>query len=670
MDVDSPDQLYFSLMKWLRNFPVSVKGTEENISEGVSMAQVLNMLAPDHFDASWLSKVSPVKDNKRLRLNNVRKVLGSTLDYLKDVVGMQLTQFPVPDVSKVVEGDRGHIGRMLQLILGVAINCGDQAKYIQGIMEMEEEVQRVVMMAIQELQGVPTQSINSLPVLEDDIQVKKLVDEMERTRQERENLAQRCHELELRLNLLQEEKSTLSAEYEHLQAQIGSQGSGLPPDSGIRYKELKKENENLKTEMESLEAAKYELQNKFDDLTAQQDEQEEKMTELQKLADQSRTLKDEVDILRETSDKVAKYEGIIETYKKKLEEMGDLKRQIKFLEEKNNEYMQNNLDLEEELGKVSKKRPQIEVYKKQVNELNTKLTGEADRADKLAFDNAKLMEKLETLSVERDRILTEKNSLKEVNEELRLTVEAGQRSPEYSGELGDEPDSGMLENIPPSVKERLARLQRENKQLRGKAAGSEGDGVLQAMMEDMKEREDEITRKNREANKRILELEARLEESTAPPPRIPGSREELELKLADANKRIGSQQESLQKKEVEMAGMEERYKKYIEKAKSVIKTLDPKHNPNAAPEINILRNQISEKDKVIDELEKESEKAKTIREQEEKVMATAFYELGMKLSRSGVESRLSTLSQGQSFLARQRQANTRKQNFNQENYDY
>ena len=38
---------------------------------------------------------------------------------------------------------------------------------------------------------------------------------------------------------------------------------------------------------------------------------------------------DEVDILRETSDKVVKYESTIETYKKKLEEMGDLKRQIK-----------------------------------------------------------------------------------------------------------------------------------------------------------------------------------------------------------------------------------------------------------------------------------------------------------------------------------------------------
>ena len=58
---------------------------------------------------------------------------------------------------------------------------------------------------------------------------------------------------------------------------------------------------------------------------------------------------------------MTKYEGIIETYKKKLEDLGDMKRQIKYLEEKNNEYMQNNLDLEEELGKVSVKKPQLEV---------------------------------------------------------------------------------------------------------------------------------------------------------------------------------------------------------------------------------------------------------------------------------------------------------------------
>ena len=104
-----------------------------------------------------------------------------------------------------------------------------------------------------------------------------------------------------------------------------------------------------------------------------------------------------------------------------------------------------------------------------------------------------------------------------------------------------------------------------------------------------------------------------------------------------------------------MAGMEERYKKYIEKAKSVIKTLDPKQNPNGAPEVSALKTQLQDKDRVIDELEKETEKARAIREMEERLMASAFYDLGMKLHRGAVEDRLKNLSQGQSFLARQRQ---------------
>ena len=101
--------------------------------------------------------------------------------------------------------------------------------------------------------------------------------------------------------------------------------------------------------------------------------------------------------------------------------------------------------------------------------------------------------------------------------------------------------------------------------------------------------------------------------------------------------------------------MEERYKKYIEKAKSVIKTLDPKQNPNGAPEVSALKTQLQDKDRVIDELEKETEKARAIREMEERLMASAFYDLGMKLHRGAVEDRLKNLSQGQSFLARQRQ---------------
>ncbi len=47
------------------------------------------------------------------------------------------------------------------------------------------------------------------------------------------------------------------------------------------------------------------LQGRLEDLAAQLLEAEDRVADLQRLADQSRSLKDEVDILRETSDKVS-----------------------------------------------------------------------------------------------------------------------------------------------------------------------------------------------------------------------------------------------------------------------------------------------------------------------------------------------------------------------------
>jgi hypothetical protein len=67
--------------------------------------------------------------------------------------------------------------------------------------------------------------------------------------------------------------------------------------------------------------------------------------------------------------------------------------------------------------------------------------------------------------------------------------------------------------------------------------------------------------------------------------------------------KVSQLQDNVHKKEVEMQAMEERYKKYIEKAKSVIKTLDPKQNPNAVPEVSALRKQLTEKDVLIETLE-------------------------------------------------------------------
>lgn len=65
-------------------------------------------------------------------------------------------------------------------------------------------------------------------------------------------------------------------------------------------------------------------------------------------------------------------EASVETYKRKLENLGDLKRQMKLLEENNMTYMHNTVSLEEELRKANAARAQLETYKRQVSDMQSR----------------------------------------------------------------------------------------------------------------------------------------------------------------------------------------------------------------------------------------------------------------------------------------------------------
>lgn len=132
--------------------------------------------------------------------------------------------------------------------------------------------------------------------------------------------------------------------------------------------------------------------------------------------------------------------------------------------------------------------------------------------------------------------------------------------------------------------------------------------------------------------------------------------DDLEPKYNNSSQKIEELQEALRKKDEDMKQMEDRYKKYLEKAKSVIRTLDPKQNQGAAPEVQSLKNQLQEKERMLHSLSKEYEKTKIQREHEEKLIVSAWYNMGMALHKKAAEERLTSTGSGQSFLARQRQA--------------
>jgi chromosome segregation ATPase len=144
------------------------------------------------------------------------------------------------------------------------------------------------------------------------------------------------------------------------------------------------------------------------------------------LAQDAQNLKDEIDILKHTSDKVEKLESTIDAYKIKLEEMADLRKQIKMSEENNTKYLEKIIILEEEVKKISTLKAQIDNYKKQIQELHEKVLVDDMKMKKLEYEHKSVEEKCNELKNEKERLRSEHQHLKEMHEQLQLNAQLSQ----------------------------------------------------------------------------------------------------------------------------------------------------------------------------------------------------------------------------------------------------
>uniref|UniRef100_A0AAZ3QAX7 Calponin-homology (CH) domain-containing protein n=1 Tax=Oncorhynchus tshawytscha TaxID=74940 RepID=A0AAZ3QAX7_ONCTS len=680
--------------------------TVDDLTSGIVMAQALQKIDIVYFTDNWISRIKPeVGDNWRLKISNLKKVLKGILDYNQEVLQQQINDFTLPDINLIGEhSDAAELGRMLQLILGCAVNCEQKQEYIQTIMMLEESVQHVVMTAIQELMSKECPVMGGNDSYADiDRQLKKTVEDLNEALATKEEIAQRCHELDMQVAALQEERGSLLAENQILMERLNQSDSieDLNSPVGRRHLQLQTQLEQLQEETFRLEAAKDDYRIRCEELEKELTELRGQNEELTSLADEAQTLKDEMDVLRHSSDKVSKLEVMVESYKKKLEDLGDLRRQVKLLEEKNTLYMQNTVSLEEEVRKANTTRGQLESYKRQVVELQNKLSEESKKTDKMEFEYKRLKEKVDSLQKEKDRMRSERDSLKETIEELRFVeAQEGQLStgmvPLDSNEGSD---SLAAEIVTPEIRYDLLSPQTvprnlylvKNKQdspLKKfgllvllsivKQTNRHGDCVcsrlvnqrliegqsqveeLQRSLQEQGSKADDVSTTNLisdQINSLILQLsEEKLREVNSELQKKCAHIDDLEPKYTSSSQKVEELEEALKKKDEDMKQMEDRYKKYLEKAKSVIRTLDPKQNQGSAPEVQTLKNQLQERERMLHSLEKDYDKTKAQRDQEEKLIVSAWYNMGMALQKKAAEDRLASTGSGQSFLARQRQA--------------
>ncbi|XP_061887140.1 protein Hook homolog 3 isoform X2 [Entelurus aequoreus] len=695
-------ELCDSLLTWVQTFGVEAPcKTVDDLTSGIVMAQTLQKIDLVYFSDAWISRIKPdVGDNWRLKVSNLKKILKGVLDYNQEILGQHINDFTLPDINLIGEhSDAAELGRMLQLILGCAVNCEQKQEYIQTIMMMEESVQHVVMTAIQELMSKETPVIGGNDSYVDlDRQLKKTAEELSEALATKEEIAQRCRELDMQVAALQEEKSSLLAENQVLMERLNQSDSieDINSPAGRRHLQLQTQLEQLQEESFRLEAAKDDYRIRCEELEKELLDVKSQIEELTSLADEAQSLKDEIDVLRHSSDKVSKLEGTVDHYKKKLEDMGLLRRQSKLLEEKNTVLMETNISLEEEIRKANATKGQLETYKRQVVELQNRLSEESKKADKNEFEYKRVKEKVDSLQKEKDRMRTERDSLKETIEELHcVQAQAGQLTSGLLPALSST-DSLAAEITTPEIREHLIRLQHENKMLKLAQEGSDNEKIalLQSLLEDANRRKSELETENRLTNQRLMEEQSQIEElqktlqeqgskaddSSSLKKKYEEHMEkvqqlnnellrknayidEMEPKYSANSQRVDELEDALKKKDDEMKQMEERYKKYLEKAKSVIRTLDPKQNQGSGPEVQVLKNQLQEKERMLHSLEKEMDKTKGQRDNEEKLIVSAWYNMGMTFQKKAAEDRLAKTNSSQSFLARQRQATSSRRTY-------
>ncbi|KAM7324689.1 hypothetical protein ACRRTK_016994 [Alexandromys fortis] len=566
-------------------------------------------------------------------------------------------------------------------------------------MTLEESVQHVVMTAIQELMSkeiVNSPAGDTVGELEQ--QLKRALEELQEAIAEKEELKQRCQELDMQVTALQDEKNSLVSENEMMNEKLDQlDGSFDDPNTMVarKYFHAQLQLEQLQEENYRLEAAKDDYRVHCEELEKQLIEFQHRNDELTSLAEETRALKDEIDVLRATSDKANKLESTVEVYRQKLQDLNDLRKQVKSLQETNMMYMHNTVSLEEELKKANAARAQLETYKRQVQDLHTKLSLESKRADTLAFEMKRLEEKHEALLKEKERLIEQRDTLKETNEELRCSQAQQDHLNQADVSATKSYETLAAEIMPVEYREVFIRLQHENKMLRLQQEGKENERIeqLQEQLEQKHRKMNELETEQRLSKERIGELQQQIEDlqkslqeqgSKAEGESSSKLKRKLEAhmeKLTEVHEELQKKQEliedlqpdmsqnaqkiseleaALQKKDEDMKAMEERYKMYLEKARNVsdppaeqifvpmfwsslvqtqvIKTLDPKLNP-ASAEIMLLRKQLAEKERRIEILESECKVAK-FRDYEEKLIVSAWYNKSLAFQKLGMESRL------------------------------
>lgn len=341
---------------------------------------------------------------------------------------------------------------LLTLFLGAAVQCPNKELFIARIKELNVDTQHSLVELIKQV--TDTQTLVLTSDLNETVPREKMVDHIVRLAKERDKFHSNWM---TSMSSIEHHESMHSAKGSAMNSNLTSPASSTTPistesnhmavelaDSKSRLRKVRQE---LEEKSESLLEAKEELEHTRNQYEKLKTESQEWYTEARKAA----TYRDEVDVLREKSERVERLEIEIQRFREKLSDIEFYKTRVEELREDNRMLLETKEMLEDQLTHARKRGDQVITLESEI---------------------LKYKQKLNDIALERDADMSKMQELIDENTQLQLTTKnliAGseQKNRQISDLDEDIPsgDSSLSEQLSNNAQTRVIKLELENRRL-------------------------------------------------------------------------------------------------------------------------------------------------------------------------------------------------------------
>lgn len=219
--------------------------------------------------------------------------------------------------------------------------------------------------------------------------------------------------------------------------------------------------------------------------------------------------KDELDEAKHVVEKLRKSHNVAEKYRKKLEGMTDLERQVKLLEEQLGKANKTLKENDESSKQFSGQKKLVEQYKKQLDQLETENNVLMLQKHKLEIENEQLRDKVNGVENQISRDMEQIQTLEEKVRDLESGVLRKDSDDNMGG--GDlDSELTFTTRTKTDLKLQVQRLQKEIAQLKADGGGGADLVMVQSLLDDSQRAREKLEKDYLQAHGEKLILESQL----------------------------------------------------------------------------------------------------------------------------------------------------------------